>query len=98
MGRISRWVGVGLVCFAMVGCGDLKAGMEDAQATRDAIRSELGTDASVNFEIFSGTGGKKTIVSVQLEKPPAGDAAEIKARVRAIVESHFRAHVDDVQL
>lgn len=98
MGRISRWVGVVLVCFAMVGCGDFKAGLEDAQATRDAIQSELGTDASVNFNVFHGPGGKKTIVSVRLAKTPPGDAAAIKTRVRSIVDAHFRTHVDDVRL
>jgi hypothetical protein len=98
MGMVTRWLAVCLFCAGMVGCADLEAASQDAGATRDAIQSDLGVDAEVGFRIFQGTGGAKTFVSVKLATTPPGEAAAIKAKVRAIVEAHFRRHVDDVDV
>lgn len=79
--------------FAVAGCQSLKEGLEDAQATSQDIEAQLGVKAQVNFHVTNGH--KK--VSVTLSETPEGEAKEIKAKVRTIVEAHFE-DVDEVEI
>ncbi len=86
------------LCIGAAGCG-LKTGREDSKKTEEAIKSELGIDARINFRTFTSTAnGTRTIVTVSLGEPPVGDAREFKAKVSQIVERNFRSQVDRVEI
>lgn len=75
---------------------NLKNNFEDAKRSEAALKSEMGLNATVTFGAYSGTNGQRTVVSVQLKDPPAGDPAALKARISQVVARTFRARVDRV--
>lgn len=73
------------------GCKAMKEGLENAMGVRDDIKAEYGVEASVNFSTVNG----KTTVKVELNEAPDGDAKEIKAKIKKMVEKRF-PDVDEV--
>jgi len=97
---VMRFAGLAIVALLAIlfaGCS-IKQGLADARVTEAAIKTELGVDASVSFQTFSGKGGTKHFVAVHLRTMPAGDAAAIKTQVTDIVRRSFRVHVDRVDV
>jgi hypothetical protein len=86
------------VCPLASGCRGFTEPIEDSKNTENAIKSELGVDATVTFRINAGMSGKRTVVTVRLKTAPAGDAASIKSKVDDIVNHTFRSHVERVDV
>jgi hypothetical protein len=99
---LPRILSVTLLCLALVttttACVAAKEATEDARKTEAAIRSELGVDATVGFNVFSGTNGKKVRVTIRLKPPPPADSAAMKSKIADVVGRNFRSHVDQVDV
>lgn len=92
---LSSLLALSLACGA---CTELKERGQDASQAAAAIRREVGTEASVGFQVFHGTGGRRLIVNVKLANTPPGDAQQLKAKITEIVQKSFREHVDQVNI
>jgi len=97
--RVSLGLGVAMAVATPVlttGCnlfGELKEGMGHVVEVKKKIKSELGVDANVNFNITNG----HKVVTVELSSTPKGDAKDIKDRVEKIVRAEFGA-VDEIRV
>jgi hypothetical protein len=74
-------------------CG-FKESFEDTNRTVSALKTELGIHANVSFRTTNG----RTVVSVHLAKPPAGDAAAAKTKITDVVNRNFRTKVERVDV
>lgn len=80
----------------VTGCNlgaEMKDGIESAMKAREQIKSDLGVDCHISYNINNG----KRVVKVELASTPKGDAAETKAKVEAIVRAKFK-RVDEVDI
>ncbi len=91
-------MGACALSFAVTACASFQEGIDDAKKSKEALKTELGMDANVSFHTFSGTGGKKTIVTVAIRPAPTGDVATVKAQVTTVVTRSFRSPVERVDV
>jgi hypothetical protein len=86
-------VGAGLP----ISCG-LEEGAKDTEATRSALKDELGIDADVAFTSFTGIPRNRMTVVVKVKSKMSGDPMANKMKIEEVVRRYFRQPIDRIQV
>jgi len=92
---LRKQMGIGLLLMSLgaSACG-LKDAWQDVKRSQSALKSELGIDAKVGVDITNG----HTSIAVRLPAAPAGDAAEAKRAIAAVVTRACHSKVERVDI